>query len=202
LDFMNAPTASRPQPHSFCHRCGSAYASLEWPRSCGACGNQTYQNPLPVSIAVTPVWDEKNGFLGFAGVERGLADGFGKWAFPGGFTDMGESLEAGSEREEDEETRIRARNFVLALSLVTPNGQILAFSVSDPIHASELEKAVPQKGEILAVGLLGHDQKLAFPLHEQARDALWERGRALAEAARQAATQAALGAQARRAGPR
>ena len=193
-------TESKPLPaHGFCHRCGTAYAALTWPRSCGACNSQTYQNPQPVGVAFIPVHDGQK-MIGFVGVLRGLADGFGKWAPPGGFAEMRESLEANGVREGGEEAGIFATGAELQLSLPTPHGQILAFSLTDAIHADELRNAKPQEGEILDVGLLARGQPLAFPLHDQAMEALWEK--AEARVLKQLADAKAQPAARRSAGPR
>jgi 8-oxo-dGTP diphosphatase len=89
----------------FCPRCG-AEAQVEFPRSlgCPACGYQVYYNPDPVA-AVIP----RDGNGGLWLLRRGFDPGRGLWTFPGGFVDLGESVEDAARREVREELEIDVR---------------------------------------------------------------------------------------------
>lgn len=163
----------RQPANSFCGCCGTAYSALAWPRSCGSCGAMTYRNPQPVSVIFVPVHNGKE-MMGFVGMVRALKDGYGKWAPPGGFTDMNESAENGGIREGAEEVGLQFSGAQLAMSLPTPHGQLLVFSLADPIHEDMIQNAVVEEVEALEVGVLKRGQALAFPLHEQAMEALWD----------------------------
>jgi ADP-ribose pyrophosphatase YjhB (NUDIX family) len=86
----------------FCPRCG-ADASVDYPRSitCPACGYGAYYNPKPVAAAI-PLDRDGNIIL----LRRGFEPGAGLWTFPGGFVDLGESVEDAARREAEEELRI------------------------------------------------------------------------------------------------
>jgi ADP-ribose pyrophosphatase YjhB (NUDIX family) len=86
----------------FCPRCG-AEAQVHYPRSlsCPACGYGAYYNPKPVAAAVPRLSDGRLWLL-----RRGPGDGAGRWTFPGGFVDLGESVEDAARRETMEEMRI------------------------------------------------------------------------------------------------
>ena len=86
----------------FCPRCGSA-AEVDYPRSiaCPSCGYQAYFNPKPVACAI-PRDDRGNVIL----LRRGFDPGAGLWTFPGGFVDLGESVEEAARREVHEELEI------------------------------------------------------------------------------------------------
>ncbi|HWC86286.1 MAG TPA: NUDIX domain-containing protein [Solirubrobacteraceae bacterium] len=86
----------------FCPRCGQP-AEVAFPRSlaCGHCGYAAYFNPKPVAAAI-PVDDEGRVIL----LRRGFDPGQGRWTFPGGFVDLGESVEDAAVRETDEELGI------------------------------------------------------------------------------------------------
>ena len=86
----------------FCPRCASA-AEVRFPRSigCPACGYVAYFNPDPVACAI-PVADDGRVWL----LRRGFDPGGGRWTFPGGFVDLGESVEAAARREVREELAI------------------------------------------------------------------------------------------------
>jgi ADP-ribose pyrophosphatase YjhB (NUDIX family) len=88
---------------SFCPRCGHQ-ATVDYPRSitCPQCGYGAYYNPKPVAAAI-PVTPENNVIL----LRRGFDPGKDLWTFPGGFVDLGESVEEAAQREAQEELSIR-----------------------------------------------------------------------------------------------
>jgi NADH pyrophosphatase NudC (nudix superfamily) len=79
----------------FCPRCGQL-ADITFPRSiaCPHCGYAAYFNPKPVAGAI-PV-DDKDGVIL---LRRGFDPAQGRWTFPGGFVDLGESVEDAAHRE-------------------------------------------------------------------------------------------------------
>ncbi len=83
----------------FCPRCGRP-AEVEFPRkiTCSHCGYAAYYNPKPVACAI-PI--DRHGRVIL--LRRGFEPGRGLWTFPGGFTDLGESVEEAAVRETDEE---------------------------------------------------------------------------------------------------
>jgi ADP-ribose pyrophosphatase YjhB (NUDIX family) len=83
----------------FCPRCGRR-ATVEFPRriTCPHCGYAAYYNPKPVAAAI-PVDGSGRLIL----LRRGFDPGGGLWTFPGGFVDLGESVEEAAIRETDEE---------------------------------------------------------------------------------------------------
>jgi ADP-ribose pyrophosphatase YjhB (NUDIX family) len=86
----------------FCPRCGRP-AEVQFPRriTCPHCGYSAYYNPKPVACAI-PVDDRGDVIL----LRRGFDPGRGLWTFPGGFVDLGESVEEAAHRETDEELGI------------------------------------------------------------------------------------------------
>ena len=86
----------------FCPRC-AASAEVTFPRSieCPSCGYSAYYNPKPVACAI-PWGDEGRIWL----LRRGFDPGSGLWTFPGGFVDLGESVEQAAHREVHEELAI------------------------------------------------------------------------------------------------
>jgi len=83
----------------FCPRCGRP-AEVTFPRllSCPDCGFREYYNPEPVA-AVIPFDAHGRVIL----LRRGFEPSAGRWTFPGGFVDLGESVEDAARRETDEE---------------------------------------------------------------------------------------------------
>ena len=86
----------------FCPRCGGE-AEVAFPRSitCGHCGYGAYYNPKPVACAI-PRDEEGRVWL----LRRAFDPGAGLWTFPGGFVDLGESVEDAAVREAREELEI------------------------------------------------------------------------------------------------
>jgi 8-oxo-dGTP diphosphatase len=87
------------QDAKFCPRCGET-ADIAYPRSisCPHCGYGAYYNPKPVAAAIPLTTDNRIVLL-----RRGFDPGKGLWTFPGGFVDLGETVEAAARREAAEE---------------------------------------------------------------------------------------------------
>ena len=85
----------------FCPRCGQP-AEVDYPRSitCAHCGYGAYYNPKPVAAAIPVTPDDKVILL-----RRGFDPGKDLWTFPGGFVDLGETVEQAAQREAQEEIR-------------------------------------------------------------------------------------------------
>ncbi len=86
----------------FCPRCGRS-AEVQFPRriACSHCGYTAYYNPKPVAGAIV-LDDQRRVIL----LRRGFDPGRGRWTFPGGFVDLGESVQEAALRETDEELGI------------------------------------------------------------------------------------------------
>jgi 8-oxo-dGTP diphosphatase len=86
----------------FCPRCGNP-AEIDYPRSisCPHCGYGAYYNPKPVAAAI-PVTASGEIVL----LKRGFEPGKDLWTFPGGFVDLGESVEEAALREVREEIHV------------------------------------------------------------------------------------------------
>ena len=82
-----------------CPRCG-AVAEVRYPRSihCPACGYAAFFNPKPVACAIPRDGDGR-----IILARRGFEPGRGRWSMPGGFVDLGETVEDAVRRELREE---------------------------------------------------------------------------------------------------
>ena len=105
----------------FCPRCGKD-AEVSFPRSirCPHCGYGAYYNPKPVACTVprTPAGEVLL-------LRRGFAPGKGLWTFPGGFVDLGESVEQAAARETMEELRIEVELGPLVGLYSRPDDRVL-----------------------------------------------------------------------------
>jgi ADP-ribose pyrophosphatase YjhB (NUDIX family) len=88
----------------FCPRCG-AEAEVDYPRSlrCTRCGYIAFYNPNPVGCAVPRDGDNRVWLA-----RRGHEPGKGRWSMPGGFVDLGETVESAILRELAEELCVGA----------------------------------------------------------------------------------------------
>ncbi|WP_344976789.1 NUDIX domain-containing protein [Streptosporangium fragile] len=149
--------------NSHCSFCGTAYAPDQaWPRTCSACGNTCYLNPLPVAVMVLPV-DE-----GLLVIRRDVEPYRGALALPGGFIDMGESWQQAAVRELREETGVvvDAAEVRLFDVLSAPDGTVLIFALGPRTGSATLPPVTPT-AETTEWLLIDRPQELAFPLHTQ-----------------------------------
>lgn len=104
------PHAPLEPDYKFCPKCGGGLerriVEAHDPRArlvCRACGFIFYIDP---KVAVGTVVRGEKGFLI---LRRAIEPGYGKWVFPGGYVDRGESLEGAAVREALEETGLDVR---------------------------------------------------------------------------------------------
>lgn len=86
----------------FCPRC-AAEADVDFPRSitCPSCGYGAFYNPKPVACVIAT--DENHHPIL---MRRSTEPSKGRWTMPGGFVDLGESVEEAARREAREEIGI------------------------------------------------------------------------------------------------
>jgi ADP-ribose pyrophosphatase YjhB (NUDIX family) len=96
---MNAALNPALAEARYCPRCGRP-ADIEYPRyiACSHCGYCAYYNPKPVAATI-PIDADGRAIL----LRRGFDPGQGLWTFPGGFVDLGESVQDAARRETEEE---------------------------------------------------------------------------------------------------
>ncbi len=158
--------------NSHCSYCGHPFAADQpWPRTCGHCGNMSFVNPLPVVVMLVPV------DTGLLLIRRGIAPGRGKWAFPGGFIDLGETWQEAGAREVREETHLQIdpseiREFQVRSA---PDGTLLIFGLAQPRTAEQLPpfRATTETTERVVRQEL---RDMAFELHRLAGEAFFNGG--------------------------
>ena len=98
------------EPFRFCPRCGGTLESRLLKATeperlvCGSCSFVHYVDP---KVAVGTIITDDNGRIVL--VRRAIEPGYGKWVFPGGFIDRGETVEAAALREAREECGLDVR---------------------------------------------------------------------------------------------
>lgn len=112
----------------YCPRCGNP-AEVAYPRSinCPHCGYGAYYNPKPVAAAIPVTADERIVLL-----RRGFDPGKDLWTFPGGFVDLGETVEQAAQRETREEIRadVELTDLVGVYSRDTERVVLIVFAAS------------------------------------------------------------------------
>ena len=152
----------------FCPRCAQP-AQVTFPRElrCDACGYRALWSPEPVAAAI-PRDDEGRIWL----LRRTLHEGAGRWTFPGGFVELGESVEDAARREtrEELEMEIELGSLVGVYSRADTRAVLVVFNARALGIARETAEASEVRA--FAVSELPWDE-LAFWSTEQAlRDAL------------------------------
>ncbi|TWV33547.1 NUDIX domain-containing protein [Streptomyces misionensis] len=160
---------------SHCSACGVPYGEgvTGWPRTCPSCGTVAYRNPLPVAIALQPVYDTQGTAL--VVITRAVAPARGGTALPGGYVDDREDWKQAVVRELKEETGIdaAARDVRLVDAMSSPDGHLLLFGLLPERPADVLPPAGPTD-ETEGRQLLRRPEELAFPLHSAAVRAFFE----------------------------
>lgn len=160
----------------FCMQCGAGMAEAVPPGDdrlrliCPACGYIAYINPKVVAGSL-PVVDGKVLLL-----RRGIEPRRGMWTYPGGFLEMGETLEECAVREAHEELGITVGG--LRLLGIFSRRQAGVVTV---VYLSDLLDGEPRTSpEALASAYFGPDEipwaELAFPTTVSALEA-WKSAR-------------------------
>jgi ADP-ribose pyrophosphatase YjhB (NUDIX family) len=142
----------------FCPRCG-ATATVRFPRSlhCERCGYAAFFNPKPVGCALAR---DDHGRVWLA--RRGFEPGRGRWSMPGGFVDLGETVETAIAREIEEELAVRAEIGALVGVYSRADSGVLVI-----VYEASLEGAPRTTAEATEVRAFAPDEvpwaELAFP---------------------------------------
>ena len=87
---------------NYCQRCGGGLSEKQiegmMRPHCPACGHVVFLDPKVAAVVLVADGD------GLVMVKRGVEPQYGKWAFPSGYVDRGEVVEAAAVREVKEET--------------------------------------------------------------------------------------------------
>lgn len=131
-----------PHPHGtirvplprFCHQCGGAIqlrnikAGEPDRHVCSACGEVHWLEP---KVAVGALIAHHGGLVM---LQRDIDPGRGKWVFPGGFVDRGESLEQAAAREAREEAGIEIGDLALLGAYSYPGHPVILIAFRATVH--------------------------------------------------------------------
>lgn len=151
----------RADPHAHCGHCGARFTEQSWPRVCPSCAATSYNNPIPVAVVLVPVAD------GLLVVRRSIEPGFGRWALPGGFLEVGEPWQVGAAREVVEETGIVVPPASLEIVEVhsTEDTRLLLLFCAPRGWSLPALPDFTATDEVSEIEVLRAPAELAFPLH-------------------------------------
>jgi len=127
-----------PSDYKFCPRCAAALVSRilragEPPRLiCQACGFIFFLDP---KVATGAVFSLDGGILL---IQRAIQPSYGKWVFPGGYVDRGESLEAAALREVKEECGLDVRLTRLLGAYSSPDNPVIVIAYTGEVTGGSL----------------------------------------------------------------
>lgn len=152
-----------------CGYCGANFSHLDWPRTCEACSNTSWLNPIPVVVVIQPVRSPEGDRVGLVMARRAIEPSKGQWALVGGFMDVNETAEVGGAREFFEETALSTETLPqIAYTIDNGRGQLMV--VAEVKEAMSYERFLTGQvcPENFELGVLWEpDQNLAFPSHNR-----------------------------------
>ena len=102
---------------------------------CGQCDFVFFQNP---KLAAGTVFEHEGGIVL---LRRAIEPGYGKWVFPGGFVDRGETVPDAAKRETLEEANVSVRLRGLIDVYSYPGAPVVVIVYAAEITGGELEAA-------------------------------------------------------------
>ena len=165
LTTMNSNLIS----YAHCHRCGTAYTELVWPRTCPSCSFMVWRPIHPVSVLIQPVVGPLfNSRIGVVLGRRGINPHKGSWALPGGFVEFGEKGEHAAPRELYEEMYLTAGKETFSHTYADDEGHFLMFFHAEPLPVEEVERNFKPTHECSEMVITYEPQQLAFQSHTEA----------------------------------
>jgi ADP-ribose pyrophosphatase YjhB (NUDIX family) len=125
--------------YRFCPRCGGSLelrtlkAGEPARLVCQACGFVFFLDP---KVATGAVFSLDGGVLL---VQRGIEPSYGKWVFPGGYVDRGESLEVAAIREVKEESGLDVRLTRLLGVYSSPSHPVILIAYAGEVTGGSLQ---------------------------------------------------------------
>ena len=149
--------------YKFCPTCGAelkpSIANRNEPTRnvCVECGFIHYQDPkLIVSTIIE--YDQKIVLL-----KRGIEPEYGKWVFPGGFVDRGETIEFAAKRETEEECGIQIEiDSLLGLYSYPGKSEVVAFFIGRYLSGKLVAGDEVLEAKLVSLQEIPWD-RLAFP---------------------------------------
>jgi 8-oxo-dGTP pyrophosphatase MutT (NUDIX family) len=166
---ITPPESNFDNKNAHCGWCGSKFAEqITYPRKCFRCGKGTYSNPIPVAVAMIPMWRDASLSLptGLLIGKRNIQPKKDQWALPGGFMEMNETWQEACAREVKEEIGLVTdpENYELNAVMLAGNGNLLIFGLYKGFKLWSDINFITNE-ETTEVDLACVPTELAFPTH-------------------------------------
>ena len=156
---------------SHCSWCGSKFAEQNlWPRQCFRCGNESYVNPVPVTVALISAIGTGQDIHNDVGVlvqRRNIEPKKGAWALPGGYMNLGETWQEGCAREIEEEMGLITEPSgykLINIAMGSNNNTLLVFAeYENSIHWDDIH--FTPNSEVQEIRVAYTPEELAWPTH-------------------------------------
>jgi ADP-ribose pyrophosphatase YjhB (NUDIX family) len=157
-----------------CSYCGTKFLeSKGWPRKCFICWNESYKNPIPIVVALVPVFQHSMAAqCSWLIEQRNIEPEKGGWALPSGYVDFNESWEDAVVRELQEEVGLSTKreNWSIYRVVKSTTGNMLIFCTHPGIYQDEIKFQPNAEVSAVKFPILPEHEKLCFPIHNQ----VWE----------------------------
>ena len=174
MTISSSPQMNFDNKNAYCGWCGTRFLEQTlYPRKCFRCNNDTYLNPIPITVAMIPVWhlnDEGNGQVASLLLQqRNIEPKKGQWSLPGGYLNMGETWQEGCAREVKEEIGIDTdpQWYKLFKVELATNNNLLIFGLCKQLISWDDIHFIPNE-ESSAIKIVNAPEELAFPTHTAA----------------------------------
>ena len=134
------------------------------------CGHHAFYNPKPVAAAILRDRDDGRIWL----LRRGFDPGAGPWTFPGGFVDLGESVEEAAHREAMEEVGVDHQLNKLVGVYSRPRDRVVLIVFAATAHATPGTTAEATEVRAFAAQTLPWDELAFWSTTAALRDATAE----------------------------
>ena len=144
--------------YTHCHYCGTPYSDDFYPHTCKKCQQIVWVNLAPVVVVLVPFIEG-----GLLGTKRAIEPGLGKWAFPSGYIELGETWQQAGVRELEEETGIKLSGLSDAIDVISVDDVVLIVAMSLLISLKKAMDSFKPNSEVSELIQLKEVVELAFP---------------------------------------